>query len=88
MNGNDIQRAFSQPLLGLEQLLQAPAKALQDGIHQLNTAASRSGLPQLPEVPDPPQLFSGDPLRDPRVLASRRELEEMGMSHNPRRRGY
>ena len=53
------QRALEQPLVGLEELLLGPAKALQDGIHQLNTTASRSGLPQLPEAPTPPQLFGG-----------------------------
>lgn len=85
MNGDDIRRAFSQPLLGLEQLLQAPAKALQDGIHQLNATASRSGLPQLPEVPNPPRLLGVDPLRDPRVVAGRREMEELAIKQ-PRRR--
>ena len=58
-NGDDIQRALQEPLVGLERLLLGPAKALQQGIQQLNTTASRSGLPQLPAPPDPPRLFSG-----------------------------
>jgi len=54
------QQALEQPLVGLEELLLGPAKALQEGIHQLNATASRSGLPQLPEAPTPPRLFGGD----------------------------
>lgn len=58
-NGADVQRALQQPLAGLEDLILAPAMALKDGINQLNTTASRSGFPKLPEAPTPPRLFSG-----------------------------
>lgn len=56
---DDIQRTLEQPLVGLEEFLLAPARALMDGIHQLNATASRSGLPPLPEVPAPPSLLRG-----------------------------
>ena len=58
-NGPDIQRALQQPLVALEQILLAPAQALQQGINQINATATRSGLPQLPGAPTSLRLFSG-----------------------------
>ena len=59
-NGQGIQQALTQPLAALEELLRAPAVALQQGINQLNQTATRGRLPALPQVPEPPRIFSGN----------------------------
>ncbi len=60
LTAQEAQKALEQPLLGLQELLLGPAQAFQDGIHQLNATAVRSGFPALPEPPTLPRLLGSD----------------------------
>lgn len=50
-------RQIQDTLAALEELLRAPAQALKEGVQQLNQSALRSGLPRLPDPPEPPRVF-------------------------------
>jgi hypothetical protein len=52
-----IQGTLAAPLAALEELIRAPAQALKEGVQQLNQSAQRSGLPRLPDLPEPPKVF-------------------------------
>ena len=58
-NGEDIQRTLTAPLAALEELFHAPAEAVRRSVQQLNETAGQRGLPRLPDLPEPPRVFSG-----------------------------
>ena len=56
-DGRQIQETLTGPPAALEDLIQAPARALREGFQQLNQTVQGSGLPKVPEPPEPPKVF-------------------------------